>query len=816
MNQTLEIAMPGISCMGCVGGVKKLLLAHKNEYNIQSFFFDIANKSLYVSASKKHEICQEIKLNSLLTAIQSLGVDCHLVADEKKEQPPVKEHWLKHIMKMHRLWASLGLVFGIALLTASVAGLSLSLPAMIALHVSTSALTGLVGAGSFYQAWKKLWYSHTLTMDSLFSLSAIAIVTVSSLAFFIPGLPMMLEAGLLIFGFRHLGQAIEETLVHNVSGDKRFQDRVAQKSEKLVEGAQFQVRTQNLKPDDIIILSAGDVIPADGTLLSAHANIHDTIESGSSLPRRVKQGAPLKSGFTLGQNTLPVQVKLLRNPKHSYLAQLDAQLIQIQSEKAPVETFTDTLLQYFIPSVLALSTIVGLGLSAFFPIGLALKSAIAVLVSACPCTLGLIVPLGVKVGVKKALENGIVFKEPSSLETATKVDTIVLDLNGSLTKGTPDITSFTPTLKTFTPQVLHQLCHLLEKNAEHPVGRALATYSAKQSRIKNCHAQTKPTLVQGGIRCIIVIEGKHHSVTLGNQQAMDHIQAPLPSQRPDVVPGMQTLFLAIDGQVQAFYCVHDPLREHAKETIAALMQHGYELHICTGADRPTALGYAQSLGIPKEHVVYNAVPKKNDQDAHTKSELIERLRKQGKTIAMMGDAGNDNLALAESDFGIAVPSESCDALTLDNADAIITKQSLLPLLHCFNIAKDSMRNIKQNLFFSLSYNTASLLLSSLLLIGAGVALNPAISAGLMVLQTGFILGNVFRFAQAQTHHNDASRHNDAITTQAMRQLGTSIENNLKPLSPSEQASYAPSSQQSCLDAMPEKFENSHGASVGCS
>ncbi|MCC5792120.1 MAG: cation-translocating P-type ATPase [Legionellaceae bacterium] len=768
MYQTTEISLPDISCISCVRPLQETLEHQKEALNLNAFFIDISHKTLYLRFNKQGQDKHAELLGRLTQLIDNHGLEWQYSSDALQPSPHSPRHKTTSLLQSHWLLAALGLLSGSLILVLSLTGIPLSFTALLALTAVAIPLSLYLSAPSFYHAWKNWHHQKILTMDSLFALSNIVILSVSLASLFFPGLPMMLEASLLIFGFRHLGKGIEERLISRSTGTRRFQDRLPERCRKILGDADFMVKTAHLSKDDIITVQGGEIIPCDSVLLSPEAKIIDTLVSGLTDPKKFALNDALLSGMKLapGQETIRLLVTAPAN--ESNLAKMDADLIATQNAKAPMEKLTGELLQYFIPAVLLIAFVSGVGFAFAFPLALAIKCAAAVLVSACPCTLGLIVPLAMKVGIKKSKEHGVHFKNPEALETASSIDTIVFDLNGSLTMGKPSVHRFNLIQRDFDKRTCLAIVAQMEQKSEHPLGKALARF---------CQSDTKDTVpvemqehqkIPGGVSARI----RSQRYFLGNARCMADNGIDLPEDSEHTAPpGEQRLYLAQGRQLIAVFYAWDCLRAQAKITVQQLQKASYAVHICTGADAQTTAGYAKLLGIPESCIKTNCVALKNEPHEHTKSDYIAQLQAQGAKVAMIGDAGNDSLALKKSDLGIAMQSDSSDEMTKENAHVLMTKETCLPLLHCFSIARQSMRNIKENLLFSLLYNCSSLLLSGGLLVTLGLSMNPAVGAALMVLQMSLILLNVYRFAHRKNQYSALERDSKTETESALEQLG---------------------------------------------
>ena len=765
MRISVQIELPGISCINCVRPIEQLLTESKADLKVKHFSIDVSAKRLHVDFNNP----TDETIAALITAIEDCGIECKISSERQTQLPASLATKIWRALTSHWTLAALGLVSGIGFFALALSPIVLSFPATVMLTIAGVCITALIGAPSFYQAWKKLQYTQTLTMDTLFSLSAAVVVTVSIAALFVPGLPMMLEAALLIFGFRHLGQGIEHSLIKKASGSDRYQDRLPEMVIKYTDNDTVEVPLNALQIGDIIELAPGAVIPADGMLVSPSGYILDSIQSGYTASKPIKQGALLLSGFTVAKHSHSLRLRVTEIPENSQLAKMDKSLINTQQEKAPVQRFSDSILQYFIPSIIGLAIISAFGVALFFPAAIAIKCAAAVLVSACPCTLGLIVPLGVKVGIKKSLAHGVAFKNAKALEIASTANCLVFDLNGCLTEDEPRVIEFKCYDSNLSDSDCHAITQLLEQGSSHAIAKTLAIYKENETPISSITLSSEAKDVSGGRCAKVCIHNSVHQISIGNRHCMAQLGLKIPKEDASKYPDEQRIYLATEQAVIGRYSIRVPLKKDAIPVVQTLRKLGYDIYMLSGADTPTVLAYAKELNIPKERVAPNRFPI----GENTKSAFIKNLQAQGKIVAMVGDGGNDSLALAQSNFGIAMPSSASDTMTQNEAQALITHKNCLPILHCLTIAKQSMRNIKQNLLFNFMYNSGILCLSSGLLLGLGFAINPALGAGLMVLQTSLILLNVFRFSRQKARYSDLERAPEKLTPSALQKLGTS-------------------------------------------
>ena len=404
------------------------------------------------------------------------------------------------------------------------------------------------------------------------------------------------------------------------------------------------------------------------------------------------------------------------------------------------------MLHYFIPAVFALSALFGLAAWYYLTPALAIYSATTVLVSACPCILGFVVPFAIKLGMAKAFSHGVQFKHGNDLQKAAFIDTVVIDLNGTLTQGRPHVgnAKFNPD-KISKTEFIESLL-ILEQKSKHPVAKAITQY---------CKKRTDKTDAQLSDVDVKEIDNSHHSgiqgtingvkYTVGNLTMLKEFGVNIDKIK---IPGQNhadhLIFMAKDGVIVGQLEVVDPLRPDAKSLVQALRAMGKDVHICTGASRHTALRYAAALDINPEKVHADCSERANKNDNHqTKTQCIESLQRQGRKVAMVGDAGNDAIAMKISDLGIAVQSASTDEVTQEHAGVVIHNASLQPVLTTFVVAQQTMNNIQQNLIFSTIYNLSVISIGGIVLVGQGLMINPAIGVVFMVVQSSLLLAHTY-------------------------------------------------------------------------
>lgn len=736
MSITYQYSVPDIVCGNCSNTVEKAL-REAPFLKEQQLGVDPVEKILTITFEEEAASYLEMRdvINEILDPV---GFSCIEMTDyqvRKKEQ-----------FFSHRTKGAIGIGFGVLFLGLSM--FTLTPWMMMAMTLSSLPLTVLLGLESYEKAWKKL-KKGLLTMDSLFALSTLSIMLFSVASLIFPTLPMMCEASVLILGFRHIGLAIEEAFKSTSWVTKRFQDDAPSTVIRIDErGDAVRVPLKSIQKKEVLLISPGDILAVDGVFEEDDGMILDRIVTGSHMPRRIAKGEQLYAGTVLSDANKPLRYVATSAALNSHLARLDAKIAHAKLEKASIESSTTRILQYFIPGVLGVAIFSMIVISAFFSLPLGIQSAVAVLVSACPCTLGLITPLAVKVGIKKAADSGVIFNSAKKLELADTVDCVVFDLNGTLTEGQPEVVKYGALSGSELPSsVVLQLMGHFEEKCLHPVAVAIraAVHAENQEKLSKYEVKSND---YGGR--VVDYQGARYvlgSESLLVRQGIKQSDIKSLRKKLELEHGQSLVYFAKNAQLIGYVVLRDKLRKDAKWVIQSLKKLNKRIYLCTGADTETAYEYAKKLGIPKEDVRAACVSHANTDSVFSKKKVIDDLHHQGLCVAAVGDSANDAEMIAAADVGFAIFSAT-DAHTQQHAAAVVQGKSLQPVLNAFTIAKQTVTNIKENLWFSVLYNTATVCLAGGLLLSVGIVLNPAVGAALMILQTSLIFTNVYRFAKA--------------------------------------------------------------------
>ena len=470
------------------------------------------------------------------------------------------------------------------------------------------------------------------------------------------------------------------------------------------DGKEILIPVEDVVVGDRLIVKPGEKIPVDGVVVKGSTAVDESMLTGESIPVEKTVGSEV-IGATLNKNGT-IEMRATKVGKDTALAGIVKIVEEAQGSKAPIQRMADIISGYFVPIVVAIALLTFIIWFTFVTPGNfepALVAAIAVLVIACPCALGLATPTSIMVGTGRSAENGILFKGGEHLERTRELDTIVLDKTGTITKGEPEVTDFTG------DKELLQYVASAEKASEHPLAEAIVKY-AKEQGIPLLETETFTAIPGHGIEAMI--DGKH--VLVGTRKLMrDRGVAIAPFEElmnEYERSGKTAMVIAIDGKYQGVIAVADTVKETAKEAIRELKQLGLDVIMLTGDNERTARAIAKDVGI--DHVIAQVLP-------GDKADRIKELQLQGKKVGMVGDGINDAPALAVADIGIAIGTGS--DVAIETADVTILGGDLKLIPKAIRLARATMRNIKQNLFWALVYNSLGIPIAALGLLAPWIA-----------------------------------------------------------------------------------------------
>jgi Cu+-exporting ATPase len=504
------------------------------------------------------------------------------------------------------------------------------------------------------------------------------------------------------------------------------------------DGAEVDIPIEEVVAGDLVMVRPGEKIPVDGTITDGRSTLDESMITGESLPVEKRVGDEV-IGATINKQGL-FRFEATKVGKETVLAQIIKLVDQAQGSKAPIQRIVDQVAAYFVPFVIglaALTFIVWLLAGAgFVP---ALIRLTAVLVIACPCAMGLATPTSIMVGVGKGAENGILFKNSAALEQAHKLEAIVLDKTGTITRGEPAVTDVVASSEDATPgDELLRLAASAERGSEHPLGEAIVR-SAQEKGLLLSEPAAFEGIAGHGIRA--EVDGRN--ILLGNLRLMQQenvgLNGLIPKAEQLQNEAKTAMWLAIDGQASAIIGVADTIKEGSREAVTALKELGLLVVMMTGDNQATAKAIAAEVGI--ERVFAEVLP-------GDKADHVARLQEEGYSVAMVGDGINDAPALAQADVGIAIGTGT--DVAMETADVTLMRGDLRSVPQAIKLSKATMRNIKQNLGWAFGYNTALIPIAAGILAPFAWApdflrqLHPILAAGAMAFSSVSVVSNALR------------------------------------------------------------------------
>lgn len=537
-----------------------------------------------------------------------------------------------------------------------------------------------------------------------------------------------------------LGQVLELHARSQTSNAIKALLGLAPKTARLIQqdGKEVDVPLENVQQGDVLRVRPGEKVPVDGTILEGSSAIDESMITGESLPIEKHLEDRVIGGTLNGTGSFIMRAEKVGS--ETLLAHIVELVSEAQRSRAPIQRLADIVSAYFVPAVVVIATLTFLVWFFWGPeptLAYAIINAVSVLIIACPCALGLATPMSITVGIGKGATLGVLIKNAEALEIMEKVDTLVVDKTGTLTEGKPRLVSVQTTNGASKEDVL-LLAASIEQGSEHPLAAAIIT-GAKEHGIEPI--QTTDFQSRTGRGILGTVNGR--KVALGNQQLLDdlgieanNILAEAERLREE---GQTIMFLVADGKVIGLLGVADPIKESTPAALRSLEKEGLHIVMLTGDNRTTALAVAKKLGI--EQVEAGVLPER-------KNEIVKRLQEEGHIVAMAGDGVNDAPALAQANIGIAMGTGT--DIAMQSAGVTLIKGDLRGIARARKLSRETMRNIRQNLFFAFIYNVLGLPVAAGVLYPVwGMLLNPMIAAAAMSFSSVSVIGNALRLRKKQ-------------------------------------------------------------------
>ena len=544
------------------------------------------------------------------------------------------------------------------------------------------------------------------------------------------------EAATVILTLVLLGQLLEAR-AHSKTNNavKELLKLAPNKAIKVVDGEEVEVSIDDIELGDILRVKPGDKIPVDGVITEGETSVDESMITGEPIPVEKGVEDKVSSGTINGNQTFLMKAEKVGSD--TLLSQIIKMVNDASRSRAPIQNLADKVSAYFVPTVVIVSILTFAVWAIWGPqptYVYALINAIAVLIIACPCALGLATPMSVMVGVGKGAQNGVLIKNAEALEKMADVDTLIIDKTGTITEGKPTFDHLEVFSDAYSEEDLLQYVVSVNANSEHPLAQATVKYG-KEKGIKILKTESFNAVTGMGV------EGKINDlkIHLGNIKLMEKANVEVSDEMKEKVKmaqekGKTVSYFAIDGKCQAFVSIGDKIKETSGKAIKAIQDKGISVIMLTGDNATTAQAVANELNL-------------NDFKAETlpedKMKEVERLQGEGKVVAMAGDGINDAPALAKSDLGIAMGTGT--DVAIESAMITLVKGDLHGIVKARNLSESVMKNIKQNLFFALIYNTIGVpVAAGVLYPFFGILLSPMIAALAMSFSSVSVIANALR------------------------------------------------------------------------
>jgi Cu+-exporting ATPase len=652
-----------------------------------------------------------------------------------------------------RLWVSVALAIPVVAL-----GMSDIIPGQPLQGVLTMRVLGIIqfalatpvvfwaGWPFFERAWMSLVH-RSLNMFTLIGLGTGTAYVYSTAAVLAPGLfsasfrtadgavGIYFEAAATITALVLLGQVLELRARSRTSAAIRSLLRLSPKTARLIraDGTEIDVPVEHIAVSDVLRVRPGERVPVDGAVTDGSSSVDESLVTGEPIPVEKSAGAQVTGGTVNGTGTLVMRAE--RVGSETLLAQIVRMVSDAQRSRAPVQQLADRVSAYFVPAVVLIAVLTFAVWSAYGPaprMAHALLNAVAVLIIACPCALGLATPMAIMVGTGRGALAGVLIKNAEALETLEKTDTLVIDKTGTLTLGRPRVVSLVP-VSGFSEAQLLQIAATLERASEHPLAAAILTAAKDRSILPGDIADFQSRTGKG-------VTGKvdGRGAALGNRAAFAEsgISIAVLDERATALEaeGQTVIFVASENRFAGLIGVADPVKPHAADAIARLHRDNLRIVMLTGDTKATAQAVARTLKI--DEVIAGVLP---DQ----KGEIVKKLQAEGRIVAMAGDGVNDAPALAQADVGVAMGTGT--DVAIESAGITLLAGDLRGIVRARTLSRATMRNVRQNLAFAFLYNSIGIpIAAGVLYPFFGLLLSPILASAAMTFSSVSVIVNALR------------------------------------------------------------------------
>ncbi|MFZ2469484.1 MAG: heavy metal translocating P-type ATPase [Parvibaculum sedimenti] len=650
-----------------------------------------------------------------------------------------------------RFWIGLALTIPVFLLEMGghLTGLIMALGTTLTNWIQLALATPVVlwaGWPFFVRGWQSL-LTRNLNMFTLIAMGTGVAWTYSIVATVAPGIfppafrdmngavAVYFEASAVITVLVLLGQVLELRAREQTSGAIRALLDLAPKTARRIraDGEDEEVQLDDVHVGDRLRVRPGEKVPVDGSVLEGRVAIDESMVTGEAMPVTKDPGAKVIAGTLNKSGGFVMTAEKIG--RETMLARIVQMVADAQRSRAPIQRLADRVAGWFVPLVILAAIIAFAAWATFGPeprFTFGLVAAVAVLIIACPCALGLATPMSIMVGVGRGASFGVLIKNAEALERMEKIDTLVVDKTGTLTEGKPSVTSIV-TAGGFAEADLLRLAASVERASEHPLADAIvAAAKARGLALREASDFDAPS----GRGAIGTVDGKR--IVIGNANYLEELgitTAPLAKAAEDLrQDGATAIFAGIDGMLAGVIAIADPVKETTPAALAALQAEGIRIVMLTGDNPTTAQAIARRLGI--DEVKAQVLPDE-------KARVVNELTQAGRVVAMAGDGVNDAPALAAAEIGIAMGTGT--DVAMESAGVTLLKGDLMGIVRARRLSQATMRNIRQNLFFAFIYNAAGIPIAAGVLYPVfGILLSPIIAAAAMALSSVSVIGNALR------------------------------------------------------------------------
>jgi Cu+-exporting ATPase len=723
VENKITLRVSGMTCAACSARVEKKLDSLEG--------VKAANVNLGTEKATVEYLPEQITVADLIKAVRSVGYEAEIVEDISRDQEmEEKEAEIQNLRILLVISIALSLPLLLSMLLSILgwdwAGTAWLHNQYFQLIIATP-IQFLIGARFYQQSYYAL-RSGSANMDVLIAMgtSAAYFFSLYNVFFEEVGLGMMkslyFETSAIIITLVLLGKYFEAVAKGKTSEAIRKLAALQAKTARVVrEGVEVDIPIEEVEIGDIVIVRPGEKVPVDGRIVEGHSSLDESMLTGESIPVD-KQIGDMVFGATINKFGT-FKLEATRIGKETALAQIIKMVEDAQGSKAPIQKIADQVAGVFVPTVLAIAAVtfviwylLGQGINQ------ALLSAVAVLVIACPCALGLATPTAIMVGTGKGAENGILIKGGEHLEAAYKLNAVVVDKTGTITKGIPELTDVL-SLGDLEPDDILQLASIAEKRSEHPLGVAIA---ARAIEVFGQLSEPDSFEAIPGRGVQAVVDGK--TVYVGTRRLMREKGIDIEGLESRITEledqGKTAMLMAVEDKLAGILAVADTVKESSPEAIADLQNMGIEVYMITGDNHRTADAIARQVGI--RHVLAEVLPE-------NKAEQVNQLQAEGKIVAMVGDGINDAPALATAHIGMAMGTGT--DIAMEAADITLMRGDLRTIPAAIRLSRQTMRKIKQNLFWAFIYNIIGIPIAAL-----GM-LNPVIAGAAMAFSSVSVVTN---------------------------------------------------------------------------